>query len=144
MPLKDFLENSSVAQGVANLGSLFRYGVPFDEKEAMAIRGEIPGYDPKNGSSDLGQKIEQRRAAAYLWGKTHPQYGPDSQPFIDLFRRVVEHDDPRLLAVTQDAAEKGSQDTLTAEAAREEVSNKMGQMTLRSILNGTWHPRSGA
>lgn len=89
---------------LADLGSMIRYGVPFNEKAAMAIRGQIPGYDPRNAYTELGQDIEQRRGAAYLFARQYPGLAPMVQPLID---RLRSGDDPRILAVTEDAMRRG-------------------------------------
>lgn len=98
-----------VAHRLADLGSRIRYGVPFEEKARMALTGRIPGSRPVR--SELEAEIEQRRAAAYLFAKQWPGLGPEWQPLIDRLRRG---DDPRVLAVTQDAAEQGAQDAMQA------------------------------
>jgi hypothetical protein len=112
--LRDLISSGgSVAlDKLADLGSMIRYGVPFDQKAAMAIRGEVPGFDRQNAGSEMGADIEQRRAAAYLFGKQWPNLAPEWQPLVDRFIRSG--DDPRLLAVTQDAVERGAYDALRA------------------------------
>lgn len=99
---------------LADVGSRIRYGVPFDEKARMALTGMIPGARKENLRSEVGSDIEQRRAAAYLFGQQWPTMGPEWQPLID--RYVRSGDDPRLLAVTQDAVEQGSRDALMRDA----------------------------
>lgn len=99
---------------LADLGSLIRYGVPFGEKARLAITGAIPGAQPQNMRSEAGGEIEQRRAAAYLFGRQWPTLAPEWQPIID---RMRSGDDPRVLAVTQDAVEQGSMDARRAKAA---------------------------
>jgi hypothetical protein len=95
----------------ADVGSLIRYGVPFNQKEAIALRGETPGYRAQNMATEIGPEIEQRRTAAYLFGKQWPHLAPEWQPIID---RMRGGDDPRILAVTQDAVERGAMDALGA------------------------------
>lgn len=107
---------------LADLGSMIRYGVPFDAKAAMAIRGQTPGYDPRSAVSSLGQDIEQRRTAAYLFGKQWPSLAPEWQPLID---RLRGGDDPRVLAVSQDAVERGAMDALRARAAHQAASRPL-------------------
>jgi hypothetical protein len=126
--IKDILENSAVIQWLNDQGGRVRYGVPTSEKEAMAIRGEIPGHVPANDNTMLGQDIEQRRAAAYLFGKTWPWLGPNWQPYIDKFRSG-EGDDPRVISVAQSASEQGSQEAESeSAAARRALLQKYGSM----------------
>lgn len=130
--LRDLLEQSGAIQALGDVGSRIRYGVPYAVKEAMAIRGEIPGYDPRNARSAAGQEIEQRRAAAYLFGRSHPTWGPEYQPFIDMFRQHVGGDSPDVLSVAQDAVERGAFDA-QREAEKEAVRQRV---TLGMLLSG--------
>lgn len=135
--IRDILENSTILHGIGDAVAQARYGVPWEEKEAMAIRGDIPGADPRNGSSDLGQEIEQRRAAAYLFGRQWPTLGPWLQPGINALR-YVEGDDPRVIAVAPYAVKEG------AEAGRQQAAARQVQqhygvgspMTIAAILGG--------
>lgn len=101
---------------LAAAGSMIRYGVPFNQKAVMALSGQIPGAQRENLRSGLGSEIEERRAAAYLFGKQWPNLGPEAQPFVDRLRRFA-GDDPRLLAVTQQAVEQGAAERERADAA---------------------------
>ena len=100
---------------LADAGSMIRYGVPFDQKARMALTGEIPGYRQENLASELGADIEQRRAAAFLFGRQYPDFAPSLQDIVD---RLRAGDDPRILAVTRDAVRRGAQEAERTRAAQ--------------------------
>lgn len=132
MSWREALENSAAIQFLNDMGGRIRYGVPTSEKEAMAISGQIPGHDPRNAKTGVGHEIEQRRAAAYLFGKNYPNLGPEWQSLID---RMRSGDDPKVLAVTQTAVEQGAADAQKAQqAALKALLAKYGSGTLGGLL----------
>jgi hypothetical protein len=143
MPTREDFENSSLIQWLNDLGGRIRYGVPTAEKEAMAMRGEIPGHDPANMKTGTGMEAEQRRAAAYLFGKNYPNLGPNWQPIID--RVLRSGDDPKVLAVTQTAVEQGAMESeREAAAAREMARNAMLARYGGTALSlGSMRPQDG-
>ena len=113
MNLRDLISGGgqSALDHLADVGSMIRYGVPFGRKAVLALTGQIPGAQRENLRSQPGTELEERRAAAYLFGKQWPQLGPEVQPFVDRLRRFA-GDDERLLAITQDSVERGARDTI--------------------------------
>lgn len=131
--IRDLLEGGAHALG-NQVGGRLRYGVPLEEKARMAVSGEIPGYDPVNAGTEIGQDIEQRRAAAYLFGKTHPNLGPEWQPIID--RYIRSGDDPRVLAVTQSAVEQGAMDAQRGKQEHQDAETAMRQRLIARFGQG--------
>lgn len=70
---------------VFDLAGYLRYGMPTSEKEALALRGDLPGAPPA-ASADAEEA--QRYAAGYLFGKAHPTIAPVVQPFVDALKNT--------------------------------------------------------
>ena len=131
MSWREAIENSDAIQFFNDIGGRIRYGVPTYIKETMAIRGEVPGHDPKNAKSQEGLDVEQRRAAAYLFGRNYPNLAPMVQPAIDSLRSG---DAPEVLAVTQSAVERGSSDAEEERRAAMRANLSRGMALARHLL----------
>ncbi len=105
-------------EGLYDLADQFgrlRYGVPTSEKERMAVSGEVPGAQPIQ-YNDRDVARENRRAAAYLFGKTWPRLAPVIQPAINRFKDYApfftdDEDSEALHNIALEAVRRGSQDS---------------------------------
>lgn len=88
-----------------------RYGVPTSEKEAIAIRGDLPGA-PVDHTAD--QDAANRYASGFLFAQEHPTLAPMVMPFVDRVRTGLFGDSPEM----QSYATAGMNQALMGATAR--------------------------
>lgn len=71
------------AESLLDFVGRLRYGMPTDQKEALAASGTLPGA-PVDRSAD--QAAANRYASGYLFTKNHPTIAPMVMPLVSQLR----------------------------------------------------------